>query len=74
MCAGIEPSQAEVENLHVSVVADHDVLGFHVTMHEARGVSDAQRFGHLPRETLKCRYLDRLANERPKHVTAYRAP
>ena len=38
---------AEVENLHDAVVADHDVLGLHVPVHQAPVVGGAERASRI---------------------------
>jgi len=42
-----EPGQAEIQHLHVPIVAHHDVVGFDVAVRDARGVRDLQSFGEL---------------------------
>ncbi len=56
----LELRQAEVHHLHASLVADHDVRRFHVTMHDPDGVSRGEAVGHLQRD------LQRLMQSHPR--------
>ena len=39
--------ETEVENLRVAITRDHDVVGLQIAMHDARGMSFGQSFGHV---------------------------
>src|SRR5205809_617980 len=46
----VEPRKmyhSEVEHLHIPVVADHNVFGFHVAMNDADLMCRCDRLGHL---------------------------
>ena len=47
-CAGQLLGQAEVQNLHIAIETNHDVLRFEVAMHNAGAMGSAQRLQHLP--------------------------
>ena len=56
--------EAEVHELRVAVLAQHDVLGLHVAVHDARRVRGRQRAGHLAGD------LDRVAQRQARGLVA----
>ena len=50
-----ELREPEVDDLHVTVVADHDVLGLEIAMDDARGVRLGQTLRGLMRDVGHCR-------------------
>ena len=59
-----QPGEPEIEDLHVAVLAQHDVLGLDVAMDDAGGVGHRQRARQLPSEPGQRAGVDGCADQR----------
>jgi hypothetical protein len=59
-----EQARAEVEEAHAIAVADHDVVGLHVAVHDADLVRGAQDLGEIDRQAERALGLDLPVLER----------
>ena len=59
-----QPGEPEIEDLHVAVLAQHDVLGLDVAMHDAGGVGHRQGARQLPSEPGQRAGVDGFADQR----------
>ena len=67
------PRQSEVEHLHIAVLAQHDILRFHIAMDDARLMRCLQGAGNLDRgvERFHHRYgsaFDPFSQSQPVNV------
>jgi hypothetical protein len=61
----LQAGQAEIQQLHVTVVTHHHVVGLDVAMDDLRRMRDRQRFGDLARDCDHPRQRQCLCRERP---------
>ena len=73
--SGHQAGEAEVEQLHVAIVAHHDVFGLHVAVRDAGRVGGRKRPGHLlgPLEYAACTQLttEERSQSRPRDELHY---
>ena len=60
--------QPEVEHFHVTVVAQHEVVGFDVAMRDAGGVRHTERLGHLSAQLRQRFNRAAFADQRPQRA------